>query len=72
MRLLKSSMKLAFSQSVKRLEIPLLRGSECSGSRVAKLIAKLCEFHICNIFAPAKFGVTSIFRPVFIFFRWQV
>ena len=25
---------------------------------------KLCEFHICNMFAPGKFGANSIFRPV--------
>ena len=28
------------------------------------LVAKLCKFHICNIFAPGKFGANSIFHPV--------
>ena len=34
-------MKLACSQSVKCLEIALLRGSECSESRVAKFLSLL-------------------------------
>ena len=38
-RLLRSTMKLACSQSVKCLEIALLRGSECSESRVAKFLS---------------------------------
>ena len=29
------------------------------------LVAKLCKFHICNIFAPGKFGANSIFHPVY-------
>ena len=38
----------------------------CANSAIATfaLVAKLCEFHICNIFAPGKFGANSIFRPV--------
>ena len=28
------------------------------------LVAKLCKFHICIIFAPGKFGANSIFHPV--------
>ena len=28
------------------------------------LVAKLCKFNICNIFAPGKFGANSIFHPV--------
>ena len=34
----------------------------CANSAIATfaLVAKLCEFHICNIFAP-----NSIFRPVY-------
>ena len=28
------------------------------------LVTKLCKFHICNIFAPGKFGASSIFHPV--------
>ena len=40
----------------------------CANSAIATfgLVAKLCEFHICNIFAPRKFGANSIFRPVYI------
>ena len=35
----------------------------CANSAIATfaLVAKLCEFHICNIFAPGKFGANSIF-----------
>ena len=38
----------------------------CANSAIATfaLVAKLCEFHICNIFAPGKFGANSIFHPV--------
>ena len=38
----------------------------CTNSAIATfaLVAKLCEFHICNIFAPGKSGANSIFRPV--------
>ena len=38
----------------------------CANSAIATfaLVAKLSEFHICNIFAPGKFGANSIFRPV--------
>ena len=38
----------------------------CANSVIATfaLVAKLCEFHICNIFAPGKFGANSIFHPV--------
>ena len=28
------------------------------------LVAKLCKFHICNIFAQGKFDANSFFRPV--------
>ena len=36
----------------------------CANSAIATfaLVAKLCEFHICNIFAPGKFGANSIFH----------
>ena len=34
-----------------------------TGNLVA-LVAKLCKLHICNIFAPGKFGENSIFHPV--------
>ena len=34
----------------------------CANSAIATfaLVAKICEFHICNIFAPGKFGANSI------------
>ena len=37
----------------------------CANSAIATfaLVAKLCEFHICNIFAPGKFQANSIFHP---------
>ena len=38
----------------------------CANSAIATfaLVAKLCKFHICNIFAPGKFDANSFFRPV--------
>ena len=38
----------------------------CVNSAIATfaLVAKLCKFYICNIFAPGKFGANLIFRPV--------
>ena len=38
----------------------------CANSAIATfaLVAKLCKFHICNIFAQGKFDANSFFRPV--------
>ena len=38
----------------------------CANSAIATfaLVAKLGEFHSCNIFVPGKFGANSIFGPV--------
>ena len=38
----------------------------CANSAIATfaLVAKLCKFHICNIFAQGKFGANSSFHPV--------
>ena len=33
------------------------------------LVAKLCKFHICNIFEQGKFDANSFFRPVKLVFH---
>ena len=54
----------AFAPSASAVMAKFARFCATSAIATFALVAKLCEFHICNIFAPGKFGANSIFRSV--------